>query len=120
MKGIIAYILPKVVKVIAGVAVGLFVFNAFKRVYEPVYTKLMGVVADLSGYHIMAVSGMSSVLSYSWCDWVLLVNAVLPINELFSTLAFFFPMCVTIYTCRFVFRVLDTWMAGVLSIVNPC
>lgn len=117
MKGVLAYVLPKVVKAIGGVAVGMFVFLVFKSVYEPLYDRFINQISAISSfndYQNMLASG----LSYNWCDWVLLANAVLPLSELMVAFPLYFAITTTFRVCRFVFRVLDTWMAGVLALVK--
>jgi len=115
--GVVAYVLPKVVKAFAGVVVGLFVFLTFKRIYEPIYVRLGEIEGTLLYYNAMQ-SAQASAVSYGWCEWFSLVNAVLPIDYLMNCFMLFLPTVVVIYTCRFVFRILDTWMSGVLALVK--
>lgn len=119
MKGLFAYVLPKVVKSVGGVVVGLFVFGVFKSVYERFYPKLE---ASLSGFS--SISGMASsnvvltdavLQNFRWFD---VLNYILPISETINTLSLFVPAIVTVYVVKFVFRILDVWINGVLSIVK--
>lgn len=117
MKGVLAYVLPKVVKVVGGVAVGVFVFLAFKSVYEPLYSRLINHISEISLLNDVQ-NASASHLSYNWCDWILLANAVLPLDDLMMMFPLYFSITTTFRVCRFVFRVLDTWMAGVLALVK--
>ncbi len=118
MKGLFSYVLPKVVKSVGGVVVGLFVFGVFKSVYERYFPELE---SSLSGFR--SISNMASnegitapiLHSFRWFD---VLNYVLPIPETLNTLALFVPAVVTVYVVKFVFRILDVWINGVLSVVK--
>lgn len=119
MKGLIAYVLPKVLKTIGGVAAGLFVFLAFKSVYEKYFPMLQASLTAFSSVADQALDGSTiaqmTLQDFRWFD---LVNYVMPIPETINALAYFIPAIVTVYVCKFVFRILDVWMNGVLSIVK--
>ena len=118
MKGLFSYVLPKVVKAVGGVVVGLFVFGVFKSVYENYFPTLQASLTEFSVISDMASSsGISDTVlnSFRWFD---LLNYVLPIPETLNTLALFVPAIVTVYVVKFVFRILDVWMNGVLSVVK--
>lgn len=118
MSGVVAYVLPKVIKTVTGVAAGLFVFTAFKNVYEKYFPILQSKLTDFSIIADRAMEGGisdSTLNSFRWFD---LLNYVLPISETINALAYFVPAIVTVYVVKFVFRILDVWINGVLSVVK--
>jgi len=118
MNGVLAYVLPKVIKTVTGVAAGVFVFMAFKNVYEKYFPMLQSKLTEFSSITNLAMEGgisESTLNSFSWFD---LVNYVLPIPETINALAYFVPAVVTVYVVKFVFRILDVWINGVLSVVK--
>lgn len=119
MIGLFAYVMPKVVKTIGGVVAGWFVFMAFKVVYEKYFPILQAKLVAFSSVADQAFDG-STVAQMTLQDfrWFDLVNYVLPIPETINTLAYFIPALVTVYVCKFVFRIFNFWINGVLSIVK--
>ena len=118
MKGLFSYVLPKVVKSVGGVVVGLFVFGVFKSVYERYFPELESSLSGFMSIRNMASNGgiTEPILhSFRWFD---VLNYVLPIPETLNTLALFIPAIVTVYVVKFVFRILDVWINGVLSVVK--
>ena len=118
MKGLFSYVLPKVVKSVGGVVVGLFVFGVFKSVYERYFPELQSSLSAFSSISNIAMRpGITdtALQSFRWLD---IVNAVLPIGETLNCLAVFVPAIVTVYVVKFVFRILDVWINGVLSVVK--
>lgn len=119
MKGLFAYVLPKLVKTVGGVVAGLFVFTAFKLIYEKYFPILQASLTSFSSVADQAFDGSTiaqmGLQDYRWFD---LLNYILPIPETINTLAYYVPAVVTVYVCKFVFRVLDVWMQGVLAITK--
>jgi hypothetical protein len=119
MIGVFAYVMPKVVKTVGGVVAGRFVFSAFKLLYEKYFPILQAKLTAFSSVADQALDGSTiaqmTLQDFRWFD---LLNYVLPIPETINTLAYFIPALVTVYVCKFVFRILNVWMNGVLSIVK--
>ena len=118
MKGLFAYVLPKVVKSVGGVVVGLFVFGVFKVVYEKYFPFLQDSLTAFSSVSGSAFNGGISGATLQGFRWFDFLNYVLPITETLNTLAYFVPAIVTVYVVKFVFRILDVWINGVLSVVK--
>lgn len=118
MKGLFAYVLPKVLKVVGGVAVGIFVFTAFKTLYAKYFPMLQD---SLNSFQPVVTAGMNSyvddptLLRFSWFGFL---NFVLPIVETFNTLAVFVPTITTVYLVKFVFRIMDSWINGVTALIR--
>ncbi len=118
MKGLFAYVLPKVLKVVGGVAVGVFVFTAFKTLYLKYFPMLQD---SLNSFQPVVAAGMNSGISsrsflrFEWFDFL---NFLLPIVETFNTLAIFVPTITTVYLVKFVFRIMDVWINGVIALVS--
>jgi hypothetical protein len=118
MKGLLVYTLPKVLKVVGGVAVGIFVFTAFKALYLKYFPMLQD---SLNSFQPVVSAGMSSYVDDNTLlrfEWFHFLNFVLPIVETFNTLAIFVPTITTVYLVRFVFRIMDSWINGVISLVS--
>lgn len=118
MKGLFSYVLPKVVKTVGGVVVGLFVFGVFKSVYERYFPILQDSLSAFSSVSDIAMTpGIteSALLSYRW---LAIFNFVMPLGETINALGLFVPTIVTVYVVKFVFRILDVWINGVLSVVK--
>lgn len=118
MSGVLAYVLPKVIKTVSGVASGVFVFMAFKSVYEKYFPMLQSKLVEFSSIANLARDGVISDATLKSFPWFDLVNYVLPIPETINALAYFVPAIVTVYVVKFVFRILDVWINGVLSLVK--
>ncbi|MDD4414888.1 MAG: hypothetical protein PHR14_10180 [Oscillospiraceae bacterium] len=118
MSGVLAYVLPKVIKTVSGVAAGVFVFMAFKNVYEKYFPMLQSKLTEFSSISDVAMSGGISQADLQSVRWFDVVNYVLPIPETINCLAYFVPAIVTVYVVKFVFRILDVWINGVLSLVK--
>ena len=118
MKGLVAYVMPKVLKVVGGVVVGVFVFTAFKGVYTKYFPMLQNSLTD---FDMVVSAGMQSGVSnetlagFMWFD---VFNFFLPIVETFNVFAVFMPTITTVYLVRFVFRILDVWINGVTALVS--
>lgn len=118
MKGLLAYTLPKVLKVVGGVAVGVFVFTAFKTLYLKYFPMLQD---SLNSFQPVVSAGKSAyvgddiLLRFSWFHFL---NFVLPIVETFNTLVVFVPTITTVYLVKFVFRIMDSWINGVIALVK--
>lgn len=118
MKGLFAYTLPKVLKVIGGVAVGIFVFTAFKALYSKYFPMLQD---SLNSFQPVVDAGMSAYVDDNTLlrfEWFHFLNFILPIVETFNTLAVFVPTVVTVYLVKFVFRIMDSWINGVTALVK--
>jgi len=118
IKGILAYVLPKVVKLIAGLAVGVFVWMAFKRLFEKYFPLLQDSLTSFDPVVQNAVTDPNLYSSFMSVHWFDVINYVLPIVETFNVFAIFIPCVVTVYLVRGVFRLLDTWINGVTSLVS--
>lgn len=117
MKGLLTYVLPKVVKTIAGLAVGAFVFYHFVQIYEWIYPQVEAAIHD----HYDAIrygveQGNNAVTEWSWVALIQICNLVLPIETAFYALSLYVPAAVAISLMRLVFKVLDIWMKGVLAL----
>lgn len=119
MIGLFAYVMPKVVKTVGGIVAGRFVFSAFKMLYEKYFPILQAKLTAFSAVSDQAFDGgtiaQMTLQDFRWFD---LVNYILPIPETINTLAYFIPALVTVYVVKFVFRVLNFWINGVLSLVK--
>ncbi len=118
MKGLLAYVLPKVLKVVGGVAVGIFVFTAFKTLYLKYFPMLQD---SLNSFQPVVTAGMNPGIgngTFSRFSWFGFLNFVLPIVETFNTLAVFVPTITTVYLVKFVFRIMDIWINGVTALVS--
>lgn len=118
MKGLLAYTLPKVLKVVGGVAVGVFVFTAFKTLYLKYFPMLQDSLNSFLPVVTAGTNPQYSNFVLSRVPLFHLLNFILPIVETFNTLAVFVPTITTVYLVKFVFRIMDSWINGVIALVS--
>ena len=118
MKGVLTYVLPKLIKTVGGVVVGVAVFTAFKHVYET-YFPVMQTALDSFAPVVNKASG-APVLQYGFTSmpWFHVLNYCLPVVETINVFAIFVPTVVSVYLVKFVFSILDKWINGVSSLVK--
>lgn len=117
IRGMLVYSIPKMIKVVLGVAVGVAAYLIFKNVFDYLYNSFNGKILHSVDMIKGRVGTSASQVSWSWAEWVSFLNWVLPLRECMQIFTLYCPAFITIHFCKVLFRFLDTFLLGI-SIVD--